>query len=129
MFLNPDTRNKLLQKKAYMLDQNNNPFIPHKIIDHRIYLQEYEEKDIEYKNIIISSTVKENNINIDVDSDSNDLDILIPTKMITKIKEEINDLEEVVEAEEEEEAEEGNVINLYGGGNNDIKKVVVHSFF
>ena len=53
MFLNPIIRNKLLQKKDYMLDLKENVFVTNSRILDRIYLQENqeEEKVIEYKKV------------------------------------------------------------------------------
>ena len=75
MFLNPLIRKKLLQKKAYMIEQDNNPFVPSKITDDGIYLQEVEDDNVvEYKKIILKDKGKDISLIQDVDVEE-DVDV------------------------------------------------------
>ena len=59
MFLNPTIRNRLLQKKKYMNEMDNNPFIMKTFIDDRVYLQEESTNESqEFKKIVFKEKGK-----------------------------------------------------------------------
>ena len=151
MFLNPTIRNKLLQKKSYMVDQRDNTFVT-KVVDDRIYLQEYntDNKPIEYKKVHFKEkkkrTKKKKQYNKDiVEEDDKSEQVSEESEQVSEKSEESEQIvsEENVEEEEKvdeesekdysEETEEDKNTDLYGGDaleeQKNIKTVIVHSFF
>ena len=156
MFLNPNIRNKLILKQSYHNDMKNNQFAPD-IIDDTIYLQEDDQKEIEYKNIIIVGEKATKDLEV-----NDNIEILLPKKTTNKISSEVDDLEdndskdndskdedskdddskddskddkediedtEDIEDKEDKEDTEDDSKDLFGGNKSNIKKIVVHSFF
>ena len=123
MFLNPTIRNKLLQKKDYMVDQRDNTFVT-KIIDDRIYLQEYDtdNKPTEYKNVHFKEKKKKKKKKTKKKYNKD---------IVEEESEKVEEESENVEEEEKVEASENT--DLYGGDaleeQKNIKTVIVHSFF
>ena len=99
MFLNPNIRNKLLQKKQYMLEQDNNPFVTPIIYD-SFYLQEDNTKPHEYKRVVFKGKKSKplpENINSAEEEE------------VEEVEEEEVKEEEEEEVKKEEEAEEEKV--------------------
>ena len=136
MFLNPLLRKKLLQKKDYMIEQDNNPFVPSKIIDERIYLQVEQVKEVEYKKIILKDKGLDIPLIQDVDVVEVKEDVDVDDVVEDVGDEDVGDegVKEVKEDEEDEEDEEvkedQNVedINILSEQKN-IKKISLHSFY
>ena len=155
MFLNPTIRNRLLQKKQYMNEMDNNPFIMKTFIDDRVYLQEPEtsNESKEFKKIIFKEKGKKDPENIPL---PHDIEMLIPKnkkavqedKVIDDVS--VNDIIDVVEEDNSKDTETITEIvedvkdnesngelpeDLFGGGplsseeRNNMKTVVVNSFF
>ena len=134
MFLNPVLRKKLLQKKNYMIEQGNNPFVPSKITDHRIYLQVEQVKEVEYKKIILKDKgldipliqdvveVKEDVDVDDVEEDVGDEDV--GDEGVKEVKEDEED-EEDEEVKEDQNVEDINILSEQ----KNIKKISLHSFY
>ena len=133
MFLNPNIRNKLILKQQFNNDMNNNPFVP-SINDNTIYLQTVtESNEIKYKTVVIKGEkivkkLKEKS-NDEILEEFNDIEMLIPNKM-EKVEnvEPSEDVEpEDVESSEDVESEEldDGTKELFGGGDDNIKRVVV----
>jgi hypothetical protein len=104
MFLNPNIRKKLILKQKYHNDMKNNKFVPD-IIDDKIYLQQDDKKDIEYKNIIIVGEKATKDL-----EDNDNIEISLPKKMVKKISSEVEELKklskEVFTDSDDEEVEE-----------------------
>tara|TARA_A100001015_G_C14902955_1_gene677161 strand:+ start:676 stop:1128 length:453 start_codon:yes stop_codon:yes gene_type:complete len=149
MFLNPTIRNRLLQKKKYMNEMNNNPFIMKTFIDDRVYLQEASpDKPKEFKKIIFKEKGKKDLENIPL---PHDIEMLIPkNKKEVKDDEIIDDINIVVEEDNSKDSEiiteivediKDNESNgelsedLFGGGpassdeRNNMKTVIVNNSF
>ena len=154
MFLNPTIRNRLLQKKKYMNEMDNNPFIMKTVIIDRVYLQEPEtsNESKEFKKIIFKEKGKKDPENIPL---PHDIEMLIPKNKKTLdddevIDDTINDVNIVVEGdnskdtgiiEEIVEDVKDNEFNgelpedLFGGGpssideRNNMKTVIVNNSF
>tara|TARA_B100000212_G_scaffold293633_1_gene236069 strand:- start:150 stop:740 length:591 start_codon:yes stop_codon:yes gene_type:complete len=101
MFLNPIIRNKLLQKKDYMLDLKENVFVTDTRICGRIYLQEnqQEEKEIEYKKVHFKQKVSKKSFSgleeiIPPKSEKEDED---KEKIVEKDADDVEDVEDVKE--------------------------------
>ena len=89
MFLNPKIREKLILKQKYHNDMKNNKFVPD-IIDDKIYLQQDDKKDIEYKNIIIVGEKATKDL-----EDNDNIEISFPKKMVKKISSEVEELKKL----------------------------------
>jgi len=104
MFLNPNIRKKLILKQKYHNDMKNNKFVPD-IIDDKIYLQQDDKKDIEYKNIIIVGEKATKDL-----EDNDNIEISLPKKMVKKISSEVEELKklskEIFTDSDDEEVEE-----------------------
>ena len=155
MFLNPTIRNRLLQKKQYMNEMDNNPFIMKTFIDDRVYLQEPEtsNKPKEFKKIIFKEKGKKDPENIPL---PHDIEMLIPKNKKAVVDDEVIDdvsvndtidvveednskdtgtIEEIVEDVKDNESNGELPDDLFGGDltssdeRNNMKTVIVNSFF
>jgi hypothetical protein len=157
MFLNPTIRNRLLQKKQYMNEMDNNPFIMKTFIDDRVYLQEESTNESqEFKKIVFKEKSKKNPENIPL---PHDIEMLIPknkkavqddeviddisvndTIDVNDVVEEDNskDTETITEIVEDVKDNESNgelPSDLFGGGplssdeRNNMKTVIVNNSF
>jgi len=130
MFLNPNIRNKLILKKKYMDEMDNNPFVLKRYIDDRVYLQESEKKsETIVKSVKINEKSKKNL--------PPDIEMMLP-------KNKLEDNQEIITEVVEDELPQNESIeisgelpeDLFGGGplsseeRNNTKTIVVnHSFF
>lgn len=144
MFLNPEIRNRLLQKKQYMNEMNNNPFIMKTFIDDRVYLQEESNSEPkEFKKIVFKEKGKKDSSKISLPPD---IEMLIPKKNLvhddevpenTDVPENTEDtITEVVEDKQDNESNGELSEDLFGGDalssdeKNNTKTIIVnHSFF
>ena len=141
MFLNPTIRNRLLQKKKYMNEMDNNPFIMKTFIDDRVYLQEESTNESqEFKKIVFKEKGKKIPENIPL---PDDIQMLIPKEKKEVIDDEIikedeGTIDEIIEDVKDVKDNESNgelPEDLFGGGplsseeRNNMKTVVVNSFF
>tara|TARA_Y100000389_G_scaffold5904_1_gene5691 strand:- start:1166 stop:1606 length:441 start_codon:yes stop_codon:yes gene_type:complete len=145
MFLNPVIRNRLLQKKKYMNEMDNNPFIMKTFIDDRVYLQEESTNESqEFKKIVFKEKGKKNPKNIPL---PDDIQMLLPKGK----KDSVEKVEKVEEVVEDNSNNEGNIeeivqdldnesngelpSDLFGGGplssdeRNNMKTVIVNNSF
>lgn len=145
MFLNPVIRNRLLQKKNYMNEMDNNPFIMKTFIDDRVYLQEESTNESqEFKKIVFKEKGKKNPKNIPL---PDDIQMLLPKGK----KDSVEKVEKVEEVVEDNSNNEGNIeeivqdldnesngelpSDLFGGGplssdeRNNMKTVIVNNSF
>ena len=145
MFLNPVIRNRLLQKKNYMNEMDNNPFIMKTFIDDRVYLQEESTNESqEFKKIVFKEKRKKNPKNIPL---PDDIQMLLPKGK----KDSVEKVEKVEEVVEDNSNNEGNIeeivqdldnesngelpSDLFGGGplssdeRNNMKTVIVNNSF
>ena len=141
MFLNPTIRNRLLQKKKYMNEMDNNPFIMKTFIDDRVYLQEESTNESqEFKKIVFKEKGKKNPENIPL---PDDIQMLIPKEKKEVIDDEIikedeETIDEIIEDVKDVKDNESNgelPEDLFGGGplsseeRNNMKTVVVNNSF
>ena len=142
MFLNPTIRNRLLQKKQYMNEMDNNPFIMKTFIDDRVYLQEESTNESqEFKKIVFKEKGKKNPKNIPL---PDDIQMLLPKGK----KDSVEKVEEVVEDNSNNEGNIEEIVqdldnesngelpsDLFGGGplssdeRNNMKTVIVNNSF
>jgi len=142
MFLNPVIRNRLLQKKKYMNEMDNNPFIMKTFIDDRVYLQEESTNESqEFKKIVFKEKGKKNPKNIPL---PDDIQMLLPKGK----KDSVEKVEEVVEDNSNNEGNIEEIVqdldnesngelpsDLFGGGplssdeRNNMKTVIVNNSF
>jgi len=151
MFLNPNIYKLLIEKQELDTFLENNTLVP-KYVEERISLQDKSKYVEEFKNIIIvekgTRTLEENN-----DESSDDEIVEIPESLKEQIQEEIKEQEdtikeitiddEALKSDSEEITIEEDKIdddvpleeetitedNEEMKGGNDVKKIVVHSFF
>ena len=152
MFLNPVLRRKLILKQKLNNDINNNPLIP-KHQEERFTLQSDYKYNEEYKKIVIldKSQIQDKLSSSDEESDheSHHEEIIeIPEKIKDNIQDDIKEItidlealnptetEEITSQEEDEKDKEEDKVeeveddnDQEGGTKENLKNIVVHSFF